>query len=376
MTSNDLKKSALGVLLKNRKKGYSNWAKTRYEFSCPSVRTYPYQWFWDSCFHVIALSRLDQELAKKELVSLLSVQKEDGFIPHVIFWDRGILKPKPWRYSQSAGWMLRPKYTGMIQPPVLGLSVETLYRATRDKVFLAKVLPQVESYYEWLERHRDPDRDHLISIITPYESGLDYAPHFDEVVDFHAKDTNRRKLARLETKYRRLDLQNKIHGYNSDNILALDYFNVEDVMVNTIYAASLKSIAMLFSEIGEHATSARFEKKGREVARAILTKCYDPRSGLYFSLSGRSEKKLKTKTFVSLMPLLLDEISKTARKNLIEGHLLNQNEFWLPYPIPIVAASEPTFDPEENHFIWRGPSWINSNWFIVKGLQEQIFSGR
>ena len=57
-----------------------------YRFSVPSLRAYPFQWFWDSCFHAIVWSRSDAERAADELRGLLAVQEPDGLIPHVIFW--------------------------------------------------------------------------------------------------------------------------------------------------------------------------------------------------------------------------------------------------------------------------------------------------
>jgi hypothetical protein len=29
----------------------------RFRFSVPSLRAYPFQWFWDSCFHAVVWSR-------------------------------------------------------------------------------------------------------------------------------------------------------------------------------------------------------------------------------------------------------------------------------------------------------------------------------
>src|SRR5207253_2705229 len=43
------------VLSGNRQRGVSDWGGRRYDFVCPSPRTYPFQWFWDSAFHAIDL---------------------------------------------------------------------------------------------------------------------------------------------------------------------------------------------------------------------------------------------------------------------------------------------------------------------------------
>jgi glycogen debranching enzyme len=56
---------------------------------------------------------------------------------------------------------------------------------------------------------------------------------------------------------------------------------------------------------------------------------------------------------------------------LVNEHLLNEAEFWLPFPIPSVAANEPSFDPAfETRAIFRGPSWVNINWYLYWGLRQ------
>jgi len=79
-------------------------------------------------------------------------------------------------------------------------------------------------------------------------------------------------------------------------------------------------------------------------------------------------------TVKGLIPLILDLPSGIVN-TLVNKHLLNENEFWLPFPVPSVAKSEPTFRPSANTFlkmtnIWRGSTWINMNWYLVQGLKK------
>jgi hypothetical protein len=40
--------------------------------------------------------------------------------------------------------------------------------------------------------------------------------------------------------------------------------------------------------------------------------------------------------------------------------------------VPSVAANAPGFNPDHPHgFIWRGPTWVNSNWFLAHGLHAR-----
>src|SRR5262249_28167439 len=147
----------------------------RYDFICPSVGTYPFQWLWDSCFHAIVLSRFDVRRAETEIRSLLLNQAEDGFLSHVCFWDKeryGDIIENYW-----IAWRT-PWLTDCIQPPVLAEAIAAVARHGGSPEFLAEVLPKARRLYDWLDRHRDPDQDGLIAIVQADESGLDHTPKF------------------------------------------------------------------------------------------------------------------------------------------------------------------------------------------------------
>ena len=65
------------------------------------MRAYPFQWFWDSCFHAIVWSRFDAERAADELRGLLAVQEPDGLIPHVVFWKGDLVSRLQWHHLES-----------------------------------------------------------------------------------------------------------------------------------------------------------------------------------------------------------------------------------------------------------------------------------
>ena len=73
----------------------------RFRFTVPSVRDYPFQWFWDSCFHAIVWSRFDAERAADELRGLLAAQEPDGLIPHVVFWKGDLVSRLQWHHLES-----------------------------------------------------------------------------------------------------------------------------------------------------------------------------------------------------------------------------------------------------------------------------------
>ena len=76
------------VLAGNRQSGVSGWDGRKYDFTCPSPSTYPFQWWWDSAFIAIALLHVDAELAKQEVRCLLQGVQPDGFMPHMLLWEK------------------------------------------------------------------------------------------------------------------------------------------------------------------------------------------------------------------------------------------------------------------------------------------------
>ena len=260
----------------------------------------------------------------------------------------------------------------MIQPPLIAQSVEAIYKKNKDINFLSEVVPKLKKYYTWLAENRDPDKDGLISIISPYEAGMDQSSSFDPVMEIEGKHALLMSLAG-----RKITFKNMMRNYNLERIFAADYFNVEDVLVNSIYIYNLKILIKLLHEIDMEKDARWFMQKYNLAKSSLLEKCFDKDRKVFFDLYSKEEKVSKILTIKSLMPLILD-IDKKYADRLVKEHLLNNDEFDLAYPVPTVARSEPSFLPAppviaREPIIWRGPTWINTNWYLVKGLQNHGF---
>lgn len=356
------------VLKHNLLEGYSLWKNVNYRFIAPATREYRYQWLWDSAFHAIVLSHFDTDWAKREIRNFLIGQREDGFLPHVIFWGSTRLLPV-WAYIESKI-LFRPRTSAITQPPVLAIAVEQIFEKDHDFDFLKEVVPALAKYHRWLLENRDIDHDGLLSIISPNESGMDELPVFQFVMGFHAQD-----MARLHYYYRKADLLNQMSGYNNKRILEKDYFNVEELVFNTAFIEASRSLARLFAYLGQPEETEFFLKESAKSEEALITKCWDNEDRIFYSLFSKDEKKAKIKTVASLVPLYLSGLSGTKLKDLVERHLINPKEFWTAYPVPSVAKDEPYYEPNDTpahrmKLLWRGPTWVSTNWFIVKGLQR------
>ncbi|MCC6179923.1 MAG: hypothetical protein IT305_31805 [Chloroflexi bacterium] len=350
------------VLARNRRSGVSAWEGRHYDFVCPSPSHYPFQWLWDSCFHAIALCHVAPVLAAQELRGVVAAAQPDGFLPHMTLWERDA------HLDALTGFNIRlggPYWTATTQPPILALALARVWKATGDRGLLDDVLPPTLAYYRWLAEHRDPDDDGLISILQPDESGLDACPKYDALMALPTLDAAglRSGMQRLFGAYTPLP--------NDPTRLRLDLFDVEDVLVNTLYAAGLGALGRLLRATGgsRHEIDA-VDTRRRRVVEALLTTCWDPVAGAFWDVAGSDERPQRVLTVTSLAPLILPELPAPIARALVERHLLATDEFWLPFPVPSVAASEPSFDPDfSTGLIWRGPTWVNTNWLLVQGLR-------
>jgi glycogen debranching enzyme len=347
---------------RNRQRGRAAWCDRDYDFVCPSMGTYPFQWFWDSCFHAVALSHIDPERARIEVRSLLANAQPDGFVAHVTFWQREKYEDMLATYAIA---YRTPYLSDCIQPPLLAEAVQAAARGEGGAAFLAEVLPAVRRYYDWLDRVRDPDRDGLIATLQPDESGLDHAPKYDAYLGISglAHEDFTAGWERVAGPYAEV-------GRDPDRMFGLDLFVVEDVLVNSIYAENERVLGDLLARAGDAAGAEEMRRRARRTTTALVDKSYDRDAGLFFDLAGAEEEMLRTNSISSLMPLLLPDLPEPIAATLV-AHLEDPREYSAPFPVPSVAMNVPSFSAEPiGKLVWRGPSWMNTNWYLSRGLRR------
>jgi hypothetical protein len=260
----------------------------------------------------------------------------------------------------------KPHTTAQMQPPVLAQAVERVVEAGADG-FLAEALPAVERYYRYLAALRDPDADGLISIVSQFESGLDFSPVYDESIG-----VRRPTPASLFFRTRIPQLRNKLANYDVGEIFRRFRHHQEDVLVNAVYGQGLRALARLAARAGREATSRWAARTADRVTAALLERSWDDRVGLFATLAGPEERRSRVKTIHGLMPLILPDLPPAVADRLVE-HLLDARTFGAPWPVPSVALDEPTFLRDHRlrgfRFIWRGPLSLNTNWFLVHSLR-------
>lgn len=321
-------------------------------YTIPAETTYPHQWFWDSCFHSIIYTKLGQvDNAKNEIFSLLKKQHKNGLIPHIIYWDknRGDFPEIDWGREDTST---------ITQPPMIAYVVWEIYMQDRDKKFLRAVYRSLERYYGYILEDRDPEKSGLVSIVNPDESGEDNSPRFDRLMQLNPQQT-------LDENFqKRLFFVKSFKESHFNMKKALAEFDVKDVPFNTILLENVRILAKIAKEIGEKDDAVFYE--GRAEFLALSMRKYMFEDGLFLSVSGKTQEKILTKTWALFIPLFAKLYTKQEAEIVIRTFLLREKEFNnRKYFLPTVSFEDDSYNPTS---LWRGPIWMNVNWFIYKGL--------
>ncbi len=368
-------------------------------WTVPSKDLYPHQWLWDSCFIAIGLRHLDIARAQQELESLSRGQWSNGMLPDMIFtgsgddlgldkilWDSTINPYAPPRVATS----------GITQPPMLAeaiLLVGEKMKMPQRRSWYKKMLPVIIKFHQWLYTERDPNREGLVTLFHPYESGLDNSPAWIEelkirgipwwvrfgkklplgfLIELIRRDTRRappkERMSNFEAlsfwvALRRLRRQ----AYDSKTTFTKPYLAVQDLVFNSILVRANHALTQIAKTAGRELPDKLVENMKR--SEQALESLWDEESGQYYCRSFISKQLIKQPSAAVFLPLYAGTISKARAKRLVEL-LSKRGSFKTTWPVPSTPVDSEYFNPYE---YWQGPTWININWLIIQGLRRYGF---
>ncbi|MFH9004972.1 MGH1-like glycoside hydrolase domain-containing protein [Streptomyces afghaniensis] len=360
----------------------------------PSRGLYPHQWSWDSAFIAIGLRHVSPLRAQTELETLLAAQWADGRIPHIVFNPSVPLNayfPSPdfWRSStagRSAGAPRTVQTSGIVQPPVHALAAWLVHLAdpglSRSRGFLTRVYPRLAAWHRYLLHRRDLGGGGLVSVVHPWEQGMDNSPCWD------------RPLSRVTPaparSFRRADLD---HGSPEDRPTDLDYgryvrlaadyrdrgyqdgpgdFAVEDPAFNALLITSEYALARIARELGA-AASARQDRAERLTA-ALVERLWEPSAGMFLCRDVRAGELIPERGVSGLVPLLLPSLPHDLAATLVRT--LSGPHFGLGGTTRLVPSYDLLGEAFDPHRYWRGPAWFNTSWLVERGLRLHGERGR
>ena len=363
-----------------------NWTG---RYTQPGPHLYPHQWSWDSALIAIGYARYDQERATQELEHLLESQWENGLLPQIVFNSRFVdyfPGPSFWQANESPYAPTDRATSGVVQPPVHATAALHVYRHAQDetkaKRFLEYAFPKLKAWHDYLYRERDPGGESLVYIRHPWESGMDNAPVWggamvrmhlraDQIPTYHRADTHTgvaedRPLSSAYDRYAYLVKLFRDRDYDEAGIREDCPFLVQDVLFNSLLAKANGDLAEIARVIGEDPTA--HEELARRTKSAVNTKFWNEDYGTYLDYDFVEGRPVPVYFGPSLAgPLYAGIPSQNQAERVLDT--LNNDGFGLSDE---GIKSIPSYDVHGFGFspvrYWRGPVWINIDWFLMHGL--------
>jgi alpha,alpha-trehalase len=223
---------------------------------------------------------------------------------------------------------------------------------------LESLYPRLVAFHNWFDRRRDPNGDHLVSLIHPWEAGADCSPRWDRAMKLPAQfppalgTTARKNLAALLPEY----------DHDPLALAQAGHFFVTTVDFNAIRAADLEALSRIACELGKPADASHWRSCAQAVQHAVQTRLMQPAP---HDLEGLNELPIQVDSVAYFIALFGGCATPAQAARLVER--LQQPDFWTAYPIPNVPISSPAYSP--NHY-WRGNVWMPINYMIYIGLRR------
>lgn len=213
---------------------------------------------------------------------------------------------------------------------------------------------------------------------------MDNSPRFDEalrrVPDDHSTPLTRGDVTHVtpeqrptEDYYRRcLHLVETLRASAYRPILDEHPFVYGDIGFTSILVKAEEDLAALWREVGDDGAAALDRHQS---LRLSVSNAWDNRHQAFLDhdYGTGSPVPKSAEASASLLPLYSGAVNE-AQAAQLRRRLWDESSFGPtathPWGITSVAKSSLDFEP---HRYWRGPVWININWFLVRGLQSVGF---
>ena len=279
-------------------------------FTTPDRVPHRHMWLWDSMFHAISYARYDPSLAKDAVEAVLSCQRPDGFIPHMM--------------------RSRTDISFITQPPVVAWAIKEIFGQCGDIDFVRRTAPKAAAFLRWFLLNRDNNGNGLPEWFMNFdsircrcdESGMDNSPRFD-------------------------------------GNIPLDAVDAAAFLLN-----DSECLAFLFGILKEEEERRFFESLAEKTAEKMNSLLWDEGLGAYTDRDFNG-KLTGVLTPASFLPMLTGFCPHDRAERLVKL-LSDPEKFGTTLPVPSVARDDPAYGDD----MWRGGVWLNYNYMIAKGLKK------
>ncbi len=214
-----------------------------------------------------------------------------------------------------------------------GRAVQAIYALDPNDRFLAEVYPALRRYAQFLDDERDPEGCHLYDVINQGETGQEYMSRY-QAVDPRADHWDELRLKGVDA---------------------------------TVYAYELqRALAWMAGLLGQPEEAVYWTSQAVATCQAVRERLWDPTLEMFTDINPESGQRTGVKAAVGFYPFMTD-IATHQHLGALRRHLLNPDEFWLPFPVPSSPADDTYFSPwaewkgKRHSCPWNGRTWPMTN---------------
>jgi hypothetical protein len=351
---------------------------------------YPHQWSWDAAFIAIGLAHISVDRAVQEMRSLFRGQWKNGMLPHIVY-DANVSAEA--YFPDAARWDVANASpdaphgvatSGIIQPPMHAIAIRLICdRAEPDqaRAIATEFYQPLLDWHRYLVSARDPELSGLITIVHPWESGMDNSPRWDAALErvqapegelppyerrdlAHVSDPGQRPTDAEYDRFMWIVELLRRGGYRVDQLYDELPFRVKDIFTSAILVAANESLIRLADLADGDVDDLPIIESWIDRGRLGLAEQWDPGIDLCCDRDVIDGASIEVRTIATFAPLLAGQVTMEMRAALIrmwESAAFTGNTD-LRWPLaPSTSPEDPAFAPTR---YWRGPVWPVTNWLL------------
>ena len=284
---------------------------------------------WDTYFASEMLSVDNRELAYCNAIEITMAADKCGFVPNFICSNDYV------SYDRS-------------QPPVGSRTVWTIYERYGDRWFLELLYPRLLKWNLWWLENRQAEG--LLCWGSSPANG-----------ERNTNEPHARQQAIYES-----GLDNTCVYDNSEYLLDRNILNYNDVGLNAMYVMDCRYLAKIAKELGKRREAKEILSRGDRI-KAALQGLWDQEDGMFYCRNFLTGEPVRRMDATNFYPLLAKSATPAQAERMIKEHLLNDDEFWGEWVIPVTPRNDPAFGDND---YWRGRIWGPTNFLVYLGLRE------
>lgn len=278
-------------------------------------------------------AKRNPEIALNNIGIFVEHQREDGRLPGVIYRRNGTIEPN---YCQFQGFCFpMPAY-------------ETYFLLGKDRLFLEKIYNSLEKFDSYLWKNRDSDNNGCLESWCIYDTGEDHGIRFNEFPNAWSFEFPPSKEAALRLSPEELRLHCKETFYDSLVPMTVPIESM-DIMS---YSYSCRAVLSMISAELDASKIKYWSEAAMDVRRKIRDYLWIEDRSACFDRDA-DNKTMPVLLHNNLRCMYFGSFDQDMADMFVRDHLMNQEEFWTPMPLPSVAANDQAFRNTEGNN-WNG----------------------